>query len=85
MSMRAKFAALNFHVNLRGTGWTHMSPAYQGVYSTNCPDKESQRLPLFLDYRTPVTVLTVRGYESLSFPGLKPPDVAAIFTRASSV
>jgi hypothetical protein len=78
-----EFAALSFHVNLWGTGWVRMGPAYQGVYSTNCPEEESQRLPLFLDYRKPVTVLTVRGYESLSFTGLTPPDVAAIFTRAS--
>jgi hypothetical protein len=78
-----EFAALSSHVNLWGTGWAHMGPAYRGVYSTNCPDEESQRLPLFLDYRTPVTVLSVRGYESLSFTGLTPPDVAAIFTRAS--
>ncbi len=78
-----EFALLSSHVNLWGTGWARMP--FNGTYSTNCPDEESQRLPLFLDYdgSAAVTVLTVRGHDSLSFTGLTPPDVAAIFTRAS--
>lgn len=80
-----EFAVLSSHVNLWGTGWARMPLTFHGTYSTNCPDEESQRLPLFLDYigSDAVTVLAVRGHDSLSFTGLTPPDVAAIFTRAS--
>jgi hypothetical protein len=79
-----EFAALSSQVHQWASGWAHMGgSAFQGTHSTNCPDEESQRLPLFLEYRTPVMVLTVRGYDGLSFTDLTPPDVAAIFTRAS--
>jgi len=80
-----EFAVLTSHINLWGTGWARMAAWYHGIYSTNCPDEESQRLPLFLDYRgmDGVTMLFIRGHESLSFTDLTPPVVAAIFTRAS--
>ena len=78
-----EFALLSSHVNLWATGWARLPLAFNGTYSTNCPDEESQRLPLFLDWSDAVTVLAVRGHDNLTFTGLTPPDVAAIFNRAS--